>query len=498
MYRSILALSLSTILFGCGGGGGGGDSYSATDSTDKEGSQWERIIPACPDNMFCKMLTVPKDYYQADAETVEVHYAIHKASDTDNRIGILMVNFGGPGGEAVQGASRMITHDFPDEILQHFDIVALDPRGTGKSAFATELTDCAIALAATTGNCDDTLTQVAPYMGSNTIVKDMNELRKALGEETISFFSYSYGTRLGSLYAKYFPENVRAMVLDSPMPPVSDNFIDLKKASTAGNDLIANYRLDFNPQQKQSYEAVISHFYNANEYTANDGSHLSMANISTTLTHTVSREAWGDWAEIKNELITLLDDDKAEPLINKLNSMSSSEYTADDLRFNQVFTAVVCTDESIGLTQSEINASLPEFEQQSMLYGAYMWKYSAMCANWQPKRDPIDHVKSMQDILSGQQILIIGGQYDTATPYQWTTEMANSFGDLATVITVKNLVSHAFSYTNIRCVDQYTTGYLLDPTVKIADASCDINTNKQRKMTKIFNHPAQQNPPGTF
>lgn len=448
--------------------------------------------------MSCNMLTVPKNYYQADGETVEVHYAIHKALDIDNRIGVLMINFGGPGAEAVQGTSGMITHALPEEILQRFDIVALDPRGTGKSAFATELAKCAIEQAEATGNCDNTLLEVAPYMGSNSIVKDMDMLREALGEDKINFFSYSYGTRLGSLYAKYFPDNIRAIVLDSPMPPVSDNYLGLQVSTTAGHDLIANYRLDFNDQRKQRYEEVISNFYNLDTYTANDGYFLSISGIASTLSNTISRAESGYWAEMKTGLIDLLDNDKAGLLIEQLNNIQYPEQTEDELRAHQVFKAVVCTDESIGVTQSEVNSSLSAFENQSVLYGLYMYNSSSMCADWPAQRDPIDYIESMQQVLSAQQILIIGGQYDTATPYQWTNEMATSFGNLASVITVNNLVSHAFSYNDIPCVDQFTTRYLLDPTIEIADASCDASSNKQRKVSKQFKHPAQQNPQGTF
>jgi len=51
-------------------------------------------------------------------------------------------------------------------------------------------------------------------MGTDTTARDMDAVRVALGEEQISFFGNSYGTRLGTTYSEQFPDRVRAMMLD--------------------------------------------------------------------------------------------------------------------------------------------------------------------------------------------------------------------------------------------------------------------------------------------
>ena len=50
----------------------------------------------------------------------------------------------------------------------------------------------------------------------------MDEIRKALGEDKISYFGFSYGSELGATYATMFPTPVRAMVVDGAVDPNSD------------------------------------------------------------------------------------------------------------------------------------------------------------------------------------------------------------------------------------------------------------------------------------
>ncbi len=47
----------------------------------------------------------------------------------------------------------------------------------------------------------------------------MDSIRKALGEDTISYFGFSYGSELGATWATLFPDTVRAAVLDGAIDP---------------------------------------------------------------------------------------------------------------------------------------------------------------------------------------------------------------------------------------------------------------------------------------
>ena len=50
----------------------------------------------------------------------------------------------------------------------------------------------------------------------------MDTIRRALGEDEISYFGFSYGSELGGTWATLFPDTVRAAVLDGAADPNAD------------------------------------------------------------------------------------------------------------------------------------------------------------------------------------------------------------------------------------------------------------------------------------
>ncbi|MCG3884023.1 hypothetical protein I3271_04905 [Photobacterium leiognathi] len=82
---------------------------------------------------------VPKDYNNMSSGKIKLNAMIHRAKDKKNRIGFLVLNFGGPGGEAVESATNMISENrTPQYVTDRFDVLAIDPKGTGKSEFLSD------------------------------------------------------------------------------------------------------------------------------------------------------------------------------------------------------------------------------------------------------------------------------------------------------------------------------------------------------------------------
>jgi pimeloyl-ACP methyl ester carboxylesterase len=185
----------------------------------------------------CATLAVPLDYDEPAGETIDLHVMRRLADDRDGRIGPLLVNPGGPGRpgtELVEGADRA----FSDTLLRSFDIVAWDPRGTGRSApidcvddlepyvaldptpdtpaEKQALVDSAREFAA---RCEENAGHLLPHVSTQDSARDLDAIRRALDEEQITYFGFSYGSELGATYATLFPDAVRAMVLDGAVDP---------------------------------------------------------------------------------------------------------------------------------------------------------------------------------------------------------------------------------------------------------------------------------------
>ena len=64
--------------------------------------------------------------------------------------------------------------------------------------------------------------QNGPFVFSlsvSNIARDMDMLRRALGEHRISYVGVSFGTQLGAVYASMFPDRLRATMLDAGVAP---------------------------------------------------------------------------------------------------------------------------------------------------------------------------------------------------------------------------------------------------------------------------------------
>ena len=185
------------------------------------------------------VLAVPIDYQNPEAGSIELYIARHRATDPANRIGALLVNQGGPGfGSSWMALSAPRIYDAA--LIERFDIIAWDPRGTGLSVPAIDCIEdydaifgaldsardpqtASVELARTFAEaCRRNNAEIITYVGTNNSARDMDAIRRALGEEQISYFGFSYGSELGATWATLFPDTVRAAVLDGASDPDAD------------------------------------------------------------------------------------------------------------------------------------------------------------------------------------------------------------------------------------------------------------------------------------
>jgi pimeloyl-ACP methyl ester carboxylesterase len=245
--RRTLAAALASILLA------GMTAVPATASPEGEAVQsygqppvWgscAQISPTAVPTAQCGTVSVPVDY--ADPGGAQAQLAVIRVPASGDRIGVLMVNPGGPGASAVDTVAGMGTALADTEIARRFDLVGFDPRGVGHStpqlrcrtdaefdAYRREpLADYSPAgIAHIEGIYRRLAQQCADRMGLDFLAnvgtasaaRDMDVVRSALGENQISYLGFSYGTQLGAAYAGRYPERVRAMVLDGAVDPSAD------------------------------------------------------------------------------------------------------------------------------------------------------------------------------------------------------------------------------------------------------------------------------------
>jgi pimeloyl-ACP methyl ester carboxylesterase len=173
----------------------------------------------------CGVLRVPENPRQPDGRQIGLHVARVSAISRRKQPDPLFVLAGGPG--AAAGAFYATVAGAFARILRERDIVLVDQRGTGGSnalecpqpedLFGRE-TEAEIE--ARTRACLASLAARADvaYYTTSLAVRDLEQVRAALGYELINLYGSSYGTRVAQHYLRHFPERTRSVILDGVVP----------------------------------------------------------------------------------------------------------------------------------------------------------------------------------------------------------------------------------------------------------------------------------------
>ncbi len=179
----------------------------------------------------CGTLKLPIDRSRPGGDSFELAVIRRPATDPSRRIGVLLVNPGGPGDSGVNFVRDKGRTYFSADVQARFDIIGFDPRGIGQS----EPVRCSAEVLARQpspyprnqagfdrlveynrelrADCRDHSGPIFDHADTLNVVHDMDALRRALGERRISYFGHSYGTLIGQQYAERYGSRVRGMVL---------------------------------------------------------------------------------------------------------------------------------------------------------------------------------------------------------------------------------------------------------------------------------------------
>jgi pimeloyl-ACP methyl ester carboxylesterase len=468
----------------------------ATPASSARGSAGQLDWTACAGVAAweCATLTVPLDYAQPDGETLDLAVTRLPAADPAQRIGVLLLNCGGPGCPAVGFLHSIGSFIFPQEMLDRFDLVGWDARGVGASGQL----DCQPDYAAwydLDPSPDDAAEQAAwlaageafaqacaanggavlAHMGTENVTSDMERLREALGEETISFLGLSYGTSLGARYADRYPERVRAFALDSGLPSFTDPltfvpewvdgierafnaFLAECAATTAcafhaGGDPGAAFDqlmadLDAAPLAVETEHGL-----------REAGQHAVMDAVDVTLSKP------GRWPELAGALAAAAAGDGA-PVLALADQHNERNPDGSYGPGNTVFLAVGCLDFPITRDPAAYLALAEKAAQVAPRTGAYYATWTLPCVFWPAPATPASHAP----VAAGAPpILVVGALLDTQDAYQWSVEMAAS---LESGVLLRHDGTGHPSYFTSACVEDAVNAYLLGLSLPAPDLVC--------------------------
>jgi len=436
-------------------------------------------------------ITVPLDYADPQGDTIDLYLVRHRA-DPDRSIGPLLANRGGPGAD---GATLALDADswFRSEIIDNFDIIGWDPRGTGQSEGAVDCIDddqydrfyagldvtpddeaerqALIDAAEEFAEGCIERTPGLEHLGTNNSARDMDAIRQALGVEQVSYFGWSYGSELGGVWATLFPTTVRAAVFDGAADPDADP-------------------LDRARQQMAGFEAALTTFLAAcsddsscafhNDGDAEGAFDALMSSLDESPAPSVEGRAdLGLGAAITGVVQAMYSDRYWPALERALEDAAAGDgagllqlqdayfrRNADGSYGNliEAFQVIDCADEADRRTVEESDADAATIaEAAPRMFPYTTGSYS--CTFFPEAADP-------RIAITGDgagPIVVIGTTGDSATPLEGTRAMADTLEDGRLVIVEAN--QHT-GYRDNDCVDDIVHEYLIQLVAPDTGVTC--------------------------
>ena len=445
----------------------------------------------CYGGYECATFQVPVDYSKIDNQSFKLKALRHRADDEKMRIGSLFVNPGGPGGSATDYAYSAESIVSP-EIYQRYDIVGFDPRGisssepirclsnkeedefldaSASSADSVEVANLVEISKNFAEKCAKAAGNKLGHYSTLEAAKDMEVLRRAMGEAKLNYLGKSYGTYLGTLYAALFPNSVGKFVLDGAVAP-EISLRDQEIAQAIGFDLALRKYLSKN--KKVSLETILNLISTSqtNPLKSKSGRILSESLVVTALAQSLydSQTGWHELNEALSQAITRDNPTKLFQLADDYNNRDSSGNFYSNQ--NDISIMVTCLDWPEERTIKDMANDQKVFKEISPVFGPYLGFAGLPCKYWRAK--PQLPNLSLTNIDTPP-LLIIGVTGDPATPYKWAKSLVKSF-QRAHLVTLKG-EGHTGHNRGNKCVDAAVDSYFLTGKIPTAPLICAQSGN---------------------
>lgn len=462
-----------------------GSAVTAAPGRETTPLEWERC-----GTFECASIDVPFDYADPSVGTFRLPLMRRVADDESARIGSLLVNPGGPG----FGGSMIVENAdwyFSPEILSAFDVVGWDPRGTGGSLPAIDCIDTydeyfaldsppgdaiekeALVDAAQAFNdaCGARSGAILPYVSTRASAQDMDSIRRALGEEKITYFGFSYGSELGATWVTMFPETVRAAVFDGAADPNAGAFEGALAQAKGFESQLDAFLADCSEDRGCPFrsdgdaEGALDRLITAIDArpipTEPSRTPVTLGVLYTALAQAMYSDTL--WPELATALAAARSGDGSGLL-----ALYDSYYQRrpDGTYGNELeaFIAISCLDDPGPADVEGVDAFIPEFVRAARRFGAN-FAYGYSCALWPV---PADEKVVVTGVGAGP-VVVIGTTGDPATPLESSRKAAAALED--GILLVVDADRHT-GYGLNRCIVDLVDGYLVRLEIPESETVC--------------------------
>jgi pimeloyl-ACP methyl ester carboxylesterase len=428
----------------------------------------------------CAQFRVRENRDDQQSKELQLHVAVIPALRLKPAADPLFILSGGPG----QAASDFYLSVAPAfaRIRRDRDLVLVDQRGTGRS----NRLHCALPddsefvvldpqkLQAAVRECLTSLSGDPRYYTTSIAVRDLDDVRAALGYRTLNLYGISYGTRVAQHYMRRYPDRVRAAILDGAVPAQVALGPDVAiEAQRAIDNVLQRCTRDAGCSDK--FPDISAQFVALQEHLRMDPVKLSISHPLTGARTDTMLDAARLGAAVR--LLSYSDETVSTlPLmIHEAQSLRDPQaLTAQYLRVASdlaeqiaegMHFAVVCSEDAPRWAQQ--NVSEQELAK-TYLGTAFMRGMRAVCEEW--PRGPVDPDFGAP-LQSSVPTLILSGSNDPVTPERYAREIMKGLGN------GKHLVAAGQGHGQLAtgCIPRLTAEFIATGSTTTLDDACVRN-----------------------
>jgi len=412
----------------------------------------------------CGTVRVPLDHSRPNGEKITIAITRLAAADQKHKLGSIAMNPGGPGGSGyLMPHTLSLVSPQVATLAERYDLIGFDPRGIGYStkvdcprpdddgpieippgplteATAKRLYDGQVAA---NRACWQSNPAFLRQLSTANVARDLDQVRRALGLERISYFGVSWGTLLGSVYRSLYPRSVARMWLDSVVGPTANRLDSRFHDVTAASERNVRRWAAWAAARAATYglgstaDEVIASVQrrkaelNADPIVFSDVPVPLDGNFIAFLA-TAPNQLWGEATAAMAAMATAKSGDPVpeavKPIVTPPPSPAGPPPTDAPEPFNGVAaTAILCNDDTSPHDFPTFWATFQRWQQEFPITGS-LAPITQECAGWPVPSEPFRLRKSNGSLQ------LSAHRYETPTPFEWAAQIRSLIG--GTVFTV--------------------------------------------------------------
>jgi pimeloyl-ACP methyl ester carboxylesterase len=424
----------------------------------------------------CGTLRVPEDRAHPEKRMIDLRIAVVPALAREPAPDPLFLLAGGPGQAATEALGPLLGAF--ERVRRTRDLVMVDQRGTGSSnPLRCDLHEPGAPLSERlrAGSIDEAKFkkclagyQADPRFYTTAIaMRDLDDVRAALGYARINLWGGSYGTRAGLVYLRDHGERARTAILDGVAPPQLVLPLNFAADAQRSIDLLFS-QCAADAACAKTFPSLASRFQ---ELLAKLETRPAKARVQDPLTGAssdieLSREAFTSglrgvlYQQDLASLVPLMIDRATKgdfaPFI--AGTAGLDDGLSRNMYLGMTF-SVVCAEDLRGVTQAQAD----EEARGTFLGSGNAREFLRICSFW-PRGDAPPRAPIHSDVPA----LLLSGELDPATPPKWADLAAQTLPHSARFVVPG--VGHGATAEG--CVPQLIAQFLDKADAQALDASC--------------------------